>query len=85
MTKKVRRCSVKVYLLRDRLPHTIVHLYLGGKWMRIIAVTKNGVVLNGNMEASGEESSTIVVMNQMAIEGNVTLTKFEMEYTPLVH
>ena len=53
--------------------------------MRIIAVTKNGVVLNGNMEASGEESSTIVVMSQMAIEGNVTLTKFEMEYTPLVH
>ena len=77
--------TVTVYNKELDQSHVGRYLYLGGKWMRIIAVTKNGVVLNGNMEASGEESSTIVVMNQMAIEGNVTLTKFEMEYTPLVH
>lgn len=77
--------TVTVYNKELEQSHVGKYMYLGGKWMRIIAVTEGGVVLNGNMETGGEEATTIVIMNQLAIEGNATLTKLEIDYTPLVH
>ena len=62
------------------------YILLNGRWVRVIHITDAGhAVINEYMGKTGTDTTMLVTMNQIAIEGeDVTLTKFELDYVPLV-
>ena len=60
------------------------HIYIEGKWARILHVNGSEMVISENMLASGVSMVTPVTMNTIDIRGNATLDRLEIDWNPLV-
>ena len=63
------------------------HIYLKGKWYRIMAVLNtNEIVIDGTIPEAGEMRATIAQMNQIELLAptGMDLTQFEIETVPLI-
>lgn len=63
-----------------------LYIWLTGKWLRIASVTdSHHFVVSESLASTGAAQTDIVLMNEIRIEGNgASLTKFELDYTPLM-
>ena len=62
------------------------YIYISGEWVRISAVQSDSTLIIGKrMEADGVEYCMVATMNELTISGEgLELTKFELDYTPLL-
>lgn len=62
------------------------YLRLNGEWVRIISIQdEHTAIINKAMKTTGIEETLITTMNEITISGSqISLTKLEINYTPLV-
>lgn len=61
------------------------YVYLNEEWLRIANVNNaHTAIVSKNMGASGTETTVIVTMNEILIEGTGTLTTCTIDFVPLV-
>lgn len=60
------------------------YIYLGG-WKKIHRVESADVAqLTVNATATGATDTPVITMNELFIEGAVSLTRFELDYIPRI-
>ena len=61
------------------------YIYVGGSWNKVTAVSGNTITLENAVAATGNFVTPVVVMNEIEIAGdNVTLTRLEADYFPVI-
>lgn len=61
------------------------YIYVGGSWNKVTAVSGNTITLENAVAATGDFVTPVVVMNEIEITGdNVTLTRLEADYFPVI-
>lgn len=62
------------------------HIHLNGKWVKIQKVNNDHeIVVNGNMDVSGNENTILATMNEIRVDGtDMSLSKLHIGFIPLV-
>ena len=62
------------------------YVRLNGEWLRIVSIhSENSVIVSKKLSTSGVEQTMVCTMNELTVSGEgASLTKFEIEYVPLI-